>query len=544
MEKPFLIVMKIQINAGIANNESAYNTIPNAHQNMGNSTVTNEETGNFQKLINDAEQELYHGCDTFSILSFIVQMLNIKCLYDLSGNAMNALFEVNMLKLNHALFVEFQDGKIMDRIELNVCDSIVGTLLNWEGKTKDNIKSRFDLEVMKIRPQLRAPPTGDGKYLFRPACYAMTLAEKKAFCEFLREIKVPHGYSSKISHYADATNAKISGMKCHDCHMFLDRYLLLSIRGVLPANVCETIIELCNFFREICSQKLDIEIVKELTTIIELCNKILKLLLLSIFATVGRPLLGNKYCQMAMDELEKARIYVLKNCQEISEYAIIHKDELSIQSNKGVEKRHEKEFFAWFKNHILELYSKESPTITEELFALARGPDARVNHFTSYMINGWRFNTEDRDMLIQSQNSGVFVKGDEVSGAEQVYYVKDTRDPNWFVVVKTKPCDLYDFPPEEEEENDPTLLNRYNSEACQESELITTASNSITDHDGDDHIILSKNGAECESIKAKIATCSEGDIFEDEEEEHSESDGAEYIDTDNETGIQSEEDDS
>jgi hypothetical protein len=40
-----------------------------------------------------------------------------------------------------------------------------------------------------------------------------------------------------------------------------------------------------------------------------------------IFGTVGRPLLGNKYCQMDMNELEKARIYVLKNYEEISEYA-------------------------------------------------------------------------------------------------------------------------------------------------------------------------------------------------------------------------------
>lgn len=42
---------------------------------------------------------------------------------------------------------------------------------------------------------------------------------------------------------------------------------------------------------------------------------------LQISTTVGRPLLGNKYCQMALNELEIARIYVLNNCEEISEYA-------------------------------------------------------------------------------------------------------------------------------------------------------------------------------------------------------------------------------
>lgn len=80
-------------NAANANSDSSVNiTTLDAQEDMGTNTIINEETTKFQKLIDDAEQELYPGCDSFSILSFIVQMLNIKCLYDLSGNAMNALF--------------------------------------------------------------------------------------------------------------------------------------------------------------------------------------------------------------------------------------------------------------------------------------------------------------------------------------------------------------------------------------------------------------------------------------------------------------------
>ena len=40
-------------------------------------------------------------------------------------------------------------------IEKNVCDSIIGTLLNIEGKTKDNLNSRLDLQAMVIRRQLK-----------------------------------------------------------------------------------------------------------------------------------------------------------------------------------------------------------------------------------------------------------------------------------------------------------------------------------------------------------------------------------------------------
>jgi len=34
------------------------------------------------------------------------------------------------------------------------------------------------------------------------------------------------------------------------------------------------------------------------------------------------------------------------------------------------------------------------------------------------------------------------------SQVQQVYNVKDTKDPNWLVVVKTKPRDWYDMPKE------------------------------------------------------------------------------------------------
>ena len=39
-------------------------------------------------------------------------------------------------------------------IEKNICDSIFGTLLNIDGKLKDNMKSRLDLQAMGIRDQL------------------------------------------------------------------------------------------------------------------------------------------------------------------------------------------------------------------------------------------------------------------------------------------------------------------------------------------------------------------------------------------------------
>ena len=39
-------------------------------------------------------------------------------------------------------------------VEKNVCDNIIGTLINIQGKTKDGLNARLDLVEMGIREQL------------------------------------------------------------------------------------------------------------------------------------------------------------------------------------------------------------------------------------------------------------------------------------------------------------------------------------------------------------------------------------------------------
>ena len=50
------------------------------------------------------------------------------------------------LKLRHNLDVM--------HIEKNICESILGTLLDIDGKTKDTYKARLDLKDMNIRKEL------------------------------------------------------------------------------------------------------------------------------------------------------------------------------------------------------------------------------------------------------------------------------------------------------------------------------------------------------------------------------------------------------
>jgi len=83
-------------------------------------------------------------------------------------------------------------------VEKNVSDSVMGTLLNIiQGKTKNGLNIRQDLAKMGIRSQLH--PRSDGKKIYLPpACHTLSRKEKINFCQCLRLVKVPQGYSSNI----------------------------------------------------------------------------------------------------------------------------------------------------------------------------------------------------------------------------------------------------------------------------------------------------------------------------------------------------------
>ena len=67
---------------------------------------------------------------------------------------------------------------------------------------------------------------------------------------------------------------KIYGLKSHDCHVLMQQLLPLTIRGVLHKNVSGAIIELCNFFKQLCSKVLSTNQLQRLDNdiIVTLCK--------------------------------------------------------------------------------------------------------------------------------------------------------------------------------------------------------------------------------------------------------------------------------
>ncbi|KAH7841811.1 hypothetical protein Vadar_034558 [Vaccinium darrowii] len=134
------------------------------------------------------------------------------------------------LKLRHNLDVM--------HIEKNIMEILLGTLLNTEGKTKDNVKARMDLELMGIRKEL---------HLQRAS-----------------SIKLPDGYASNFSRCVNVKEGKISGMKSHDYHVFLQRLLPIAAHGFLRKDVNTVLSELSNFFNQLCSKTVDKVVLEQL----------------------------------------------------------------------------------------------------------------------------------------------------------------------------------------------------------------------------------------------------------------------------------------
>jgi hypothetical protein len=122
-------------------------------------------------------------------------------------------------------------------IEKNVCESLLGTLLNMSGKTRDHGHARADLKKMGIRPELWLDDLVKGTDL-PTSSITLSKHEKKEFCGFLKNVKVPSGYSKNVARLISFLDLKVAlGVKSHDYHVLLIQMIAAGIRNILSFNV-------------------------------------------------------------------------------------------------------------------------------------------------------------------------------------------------------------------------------------------------------------------------------------------------------------------
>ncbi|XP_009782279.1 uncharacterized protein [Nicotiana sylvestris] len=386
----------------------------------------------------------------------------------------------------------------MMHIERNVSDNIILTVMNMVGKTKDTLKSRYDLMDLGIRQRLH--PIEDGNNILLPvACYALSAEEKLKVCSFLANLKVPDAFSSNISRCVNVQEKKIHGLKCHDHHVLLQDIFPVAIRGLLPKEVCDPIIALGKFFKNIYSKCLTIEDLDILEAEIPIILTKLQLVFPPAFFDV----------MVHLPNHLPSEVKLGGPTQYQNMYPIEREYTREIESQSSM-RTHKNGFLDWFRAHIFVLSAQGRAN--DELISLAIGRVPLVHRYSTFVVNGFRFHTKELALRRKTQNSGVLVRGDDLdsnkeyygvlednyelsyvanrkvylfkchwwdvarlgrgykidkygftsvntrcalntnepfvlaSQSEQVFYLDDMVDNDWLVVVKTNPRDLFKIP--------------------------------------------------------------------------------------------------
>ncbi|OMO50578.1 Transposon, En/Spm-like protein [Corchorus capsularis] len=136
-----------------------------------------------QKRLFDNTVEL-HEAPSVTSGSNILEMLkdvNFSVGKDNQSSRKNANSSSKARKREHNLLRQNLD---VMHIEKNVCENLVGTILNIDGKSKDNPNTRLDLVEMGIRRGLHPKSLSNGKTLIPPASYGMSKDENDVLPSF------------------------------------------------------------------------------------------------------------------------------------------------------------------------------------------------------------------------------------------------------------------------------------------------------------------------------------------------------------------------
>lgn len=80
----------------------------------------------------------------------------------------------------------------------------------------------------------------------------------------MKAVKFPDGYASNNGRCVSVNDDRLFGLKSHDCYVLLEQLLPIGIRPHLKNEVCEAIVELSNFFWQLCAKTMTEEIIVEL----------------------------------------------------------------------------------------------------------------------------------------------------------------------------------------------------------------------------------------------------------------------------------------
>ena len=149
---------------------------------------------------------------------------------------------------------------------------------------------------------------------------------------------------------------------------------------------------------------------------------------ISIFSTLEDCSIKTPYTYPQGD-WERAHVYILKNCPEADPYYREFMSAFGTQQISGPE--FDRLYLNYFKTRVTELRDTSQSTLSLQI--LASGPTHHASKCNSCKINGYKFNTEQHDAGLTTQNCGVLVIGNDGTDIINYYGVlTDIIDVQYF----------------------------------------------------------------------------------------------------------------
>jgi hypothetical protein len=132
--------------------------------------------------------------------------------------------------------------------------------MSFTDKTKDNHKARKDLALLCNRPTLELKSRCS-----KPrAPFCLKARDKKEVLIWLKNLKFSYGYAAGFRRAINLDTGKLSRVKSHDYHIFMEILLPMIFHGYLDDNVWMTLVELSHFYRQLCAKEINKDMMEKL----------------------------------------------------------------------------------------------------------------------------------------------------------------------------------------------------------------------------------------------------------------------------------------
>jgi hypothetical protein len=88
--------------------------------------------------------------------------------------------------------------------------------------------------------------------------------EKKEVLIWLKNLKFLNGYATSCRRVVNLESGKLSGVKSHNCHIFMESVLPVMFHGCLDDDVWTTLAALSHFYRQLCAKEIKKEMMEKL----------------------------------------------------------------------------------------------------------------------------------------------------------------------------------------------------------------------------------------------------------------------------------------